>query len=62
MKAAELEGEFAGRSFTGTYGNLPMLLAMSLSLGGIHGVVGYDFFRSYKLMFDFAGNRIVVSC
>lgn len=58
----ELEGEFAGRTFTGTYGNLPMLLAMPLSLGGIHGVVGYDFFNSYKLMFDFAGSRIVVSC
>lgn len=49
----EAESEVAGRTFTVSYGNLPALLALPLQVGSIDGVIGYDFFKSFKVMFDF---------
>ena len=49
----EAESEVAGRAFTVSYGNLPALLALPLQVGSIDGVIGYDFFKSFKVMFDF---------
>ena len=56
----KLDAEFAGKQFPGTYGNLPGLMGMSLKLGGLDGVVGYDFFKSFKVMFDFRDGVAVV--
>lgn len=56
----KLEAEFGGKRFTGTYGNLPTLMGMSLKLGGLDGVVGYDFFKSFKVMFDFRNGLLVI--
>ena len=49
----EAESEVAGRTFTVSYGNLPALLALPLQVGSIDGVIGYYFFKSFKVMFDF---------
>jgi hypothetical protein len=49
----EAVSEVVGRTFTVSYGNLPALLALPLQVGSIDGVIGYDFFKSFKVMFDF---------
>ena len=56
----KLEAEICGKKFTGAYGNLPTMMGLSLKLGGLDGVVGYDFFKSFKVLFDFR-NSLVVS-
>lgn len=56
-----LETVFGGRSFAVTYGNLPTILAMSLKLGEVGGVIGYDFFRSFKVMLDFRSGTAVIA-
>ena len=57
----KLEAEFCGKRFTGTYGNLPTMMGLSLKLGGLDGVVGYDFFKSFKVLFDFRNNVVVLA-
>jgi hypothetical protein len=49
----EAASEVVGRTFIVSYGNLPALLALPLQVGSIDGVIGYDFFKSFKVMFDF---------
>jgi hypothetical protein len=34
---------------------------MSLKLGGIDGVVGYDFFQSFKVMLDFKNDSAIIT-
>ena len=48
----EIESEVAGRTFTASYGNLPALLALTLQVGNMDGVIGYDFFKSFRVMLD----------
>ena len=57
----KLEAEFCGKRFSGTYGNLPTMMGLSLKLGGLDGVVGYDFFKSFKVMFDFRDSLMVIN-
>jgi hypothetical protein len=57
----KLEAEINDKKFTGTYGNLPSMMGMSLKLGGIDGVVGYDFFQSFKVMLDFKNDLAVIT-
>ena len=57
----KLEAEFCGKRFTGTYGNLPTMMGLSLKLGGLDGVVGYDFFKSFKVLFDFRNSVVVLA-
>lgn len=57
----ELESTVAGRVFTVSYGNLPNLLARTLLIAKIDGVIGYDFFKSFKIMFDFGSGRAIIS-
>ena len=57
----KLEAEFCGKRFTSTYGNLPTMMGLSLKLGGLDGVVGYDFFKSFKVIFDFRNSVVVLA-
>ena len=56
-----LESEFAGKRFTATYGNLPPLMAVQNKVLGINAVVGYDFLKHFKLMFDFRSGTVFVA-
>lgn len=58
----ELEAEIDDKKFTGTYGNLPEKMRMSLKLGGLGGVIGYDFFQSFRVMFDFKKDSVAITC
>ena len=57
----KLEAEIDDKKFTGTYGNLPSMMGMSLKLGGIDGVVGYDFFQSFKVMLDLKNDSAIIT-
>lgn len=57
----QLEAVLGGKRFTGSYGNLPAMMGMSLQLMGLDGVVGYDFFRSFKIQFDFRNSSLVIA-
>lgn len=57
----QLEAVLGGKRFTGSYGNLPAMMGMSLQLMGLDGVVGYDFFRSFKIQFDFRNSLLVIA-
>jgi len=48
-----IETKFQDESFQVNYGNLPELLGMSLLVAGVEGIIGYDFFNHYSLLFDF---------
>lgn len=60
-KVYELEGTVGGKPFNGLYGNLPMKLGLPLNMFGINGVIGYDFFKSFKIELDFAAGRMIVA-
>lgn len=60
-KVYELEGAVGGKPFNGLYGNLPMKLGLPLNMFGINGVIGYDFFKSFKIELDFAAGRMIVA-
>ena len=57
----ELEAEVGGKTFSATFGNLPTVMALQLKLLGVDGVIGYDFFKSFKVMIDVAGSKVVIS-
>lgn len=57
----KLEAEIDDKKFTGMYGNLPTMMGMSLRLGGLDGVVGYDFFQSFRVMLDFKNDSAVIT-
>ena len=54
-----LETEFAGKQFTVDYGILSPLMADQNKVLGINAVVGYDFLKHFKLMFDFRSGTVV---
>ncbi len=60
-KVYELEGTVDGKRFKGMYGNLPLMLGLPLKLVGINGVIGYDFFKSFKIEFDFAAGTMTIA-
>jgi len=51
----EIPTTIGEEQFTVKYGNLPMLLQMSLALAGADGVIGYDLFKQFKVMLDIEG-------
>jgi hypothetical protein len=57
----ELESEVAGRTFAASYGNLPSLIALPLQVGSIDGVIGYDFFKSFRVMLDFRSGIVIIA-
>jgi hypothetical protein len=60
-KVYELEGTVGGKPFNGLYGNLPMKLGLPLNMFGINGVIGYDFFKSFRVMLDFRSGRAIIA-
>lgn len=57
----EAVSEVVGRTFTVSYGNLPALLALPLQVGSIDGVIGYDFFKSFRVMLDFRSGIAIIA-
>lgn len=57
----ELETEVGGRTFRATFGNLPMVVSLHLKLLKVDGVIGYDFFKSFKVMIDAAGGKMLIA-
>ena len=54
-----LETAIAGKPFSVRYGNLPFLLERTLmGLSGTKGVIGYDFFNSFKVLIDYRTSRL----
>lgn len=53
-----LKCDFCGRKFDVTYGNLPQILDMTLMMAHVDGVLGYDFFKRFKVMLDFKSEEI----
>lgn len=56
----ELEAEVGGKTFSATFGNLPTVMALQLKLLRVDGVIGYDFFKSFKVMIDAAESKLVI--
>ena len=56
-----LETEFAGKRFTVDYGILPGKMAVQNKVLGINAVVGYDFLKNFKLMFNFRSGTVIVA-
>ena len=56
-----LETEFAGKQFTVDYGILPGMMAVRNKVQGINAVVGYDFLKNFKLMFNFRSGTVIVA-
>lgn len=48
----EISTQFGKQNFVAKYGNLPPLLQQLLSLGGVQGIIGFDFFNNYKVALD----------
>jgi hypothetical protein len=48
----EIPTSIGTNDFVVRYGNLPFMLQMTLMLGGTDGIIGFDFFNSFKVMID----------
>ena len=57
-----MEASVAGQSFNVRVGNLPPILEGTLiGLSGTAGVIGYDFFNRFKVVFDYANCKMLLS-
>ena len=57
-----LETTIADKPFRVRYGNLPSLLESTLmGLSGTKGVIGYDFFNSFKVLIDYRTNTLYLA-
>lgn len=54
----EIPTGFEGNTFVVKYGNLPPLLQMTLMLGGVDGIMGFDFFNNFKIVLSLKNNRL----
>ena len=54
----EILTSFGDKNFMVKYGNLPTLLQTTLMLGGIDGIIGYDFFNNFKVVLDLKNNKL----
>ncbi len=57
-KTCKIPTKIGQEQFTARYGNLPMLLQMSLALIGAAGVIGFDLFNNFTVMLDIRGNLL----
>jgi hypothetical protein len=57
-KTYKIPTKIGQEQFTARYGNLPMLLQMSLALTGAAGVIGFDLFNNFSVMLDIRGNLL----
>ena len=49
---------FENEKFDVIFGNLPPLLQMPLMIGGIDGIIGYDFFMAFKILLDLENEKM----
>ena len=57
-----MEASVAGQAFNVRVGNLPSLLEISLiGLSGTAGVIGYDFFNRFKVLFNYTNRTLHLS-
>jgi hypothetical protein len=54
-----IDTKIGEKTFPVKYGNLPALLQMSLMLANTQGIIGYDFFKNFKVLLDIEGDRLV---
>jgi hypothetical protein len=54
----EIETEIDGDKFIVKYGNLPKMLDLSLSRINVNKIIGYDFFKNFKILLDMKGERL----
>jgi len=54
----EIETRFGDNNFIVKYGNLPILLQMTLMLSGTDGIIGFDFFNNFKVLLDLENNNL----
>ncbi|WP_337866715.1 hypothetical protein [Ignavibacterium sp.] len=54
----EIPTVFGDHEFIVKYGNLPMLLQMTLMLGETDGIVGFDFFNNFNVVLDLKNNKL----
>lgn len=47
-----LQGSVAGMGFEGRYGNLPTALTRLLTMASTDGILGSDFFQSFRILLD----------
>lgn len=55
-----VEARIGDMSFVARVGNLPAILQLSLKLGRVEGIIGYDFFVAGPLSLDLANKRMVL--
>lgn len=60
-KRYEMDSTIGDQSFSGTYGNLPGILNLSLSMVDIEGIVGYDFFTRFCVILDQPNNMLHIT-
>ena len=54
----EILTSFGDKNFMVKYGNLPTLLQTTLMIGGVDGIIGYDFFNNFKIVLDLKNNKL----
>lgn len=54
----EIPTSLGENSFVVKYGNLPNVLQMTLLMGGTDGIMGSDFFNTFKVMLDLQNKRL----
>ena len=55
----EIQTRLGSIDFSVRYGNLPFMLQMTLMLGGTDGIIGFDFFNSFRVMFDLGHEKLL---
>jgi hypothetical protein len=58
----QIETGILDKKFTVQYGNLPALLQQLLVLGGVNGIIGFDFFDNFRVLLNVADKKLVVAC
>lgn len=53
-----LDADFEGNTFSVLFGNLPEMFQAILSLSGVAGVIGYDFFNHFNVSMDLKNNLL----
>lgn len=57
----EIPTSFENNNFIVKYGNLPTILQMTLIMGGTDGIIGYDFFKNFKVVLNLEDNILKYS-
>ena len=55
----DIPTSLGANDFLVRYGNLPFMLQMTLMLGGTDGIIGFDFFSSFRVMLDLGSDKLL---